>query len=1068
MTFPTKLSTLALCLAATSLVAQETTGTITGLVTDKAGVPIAGARVQIASPALLGERSARTDASGHYRIALLPNGEYSISADAPEFVGAKGSFRVLAGQTSRFDLSLKSLKDVEKVQSAVVEVVSAATTVDKTDTVTQTNFPMESLNQLGNNDTDNMLKMLGSMTPGLSTSNLSEQGALKIRGGTGHGTKTLLNGVTLTEEGGGYLLDQGTIADMVESMSVVQSPLNARYGNSDGGIVSMVTTKGSNTFQGSVRLNFSRPFWQANDQPYANRDGSINDYNKASDSMTVKYEYTIKGPIWKDHITFAYGGILTPTQYSPNWFPTLQNNPAQPSDPNGIFFRDPANGNVIRRSNLWASGVYTPDTIKRTYNQFVLFGQITPDHSLEWNYTQDAQDYISTYSVINNTMSGNDAYKLRTWNLGYKGILSSNGILEGRFARTTRAFPHPYSPANPPIYLNTYPTNTPYPDGSYSADSLLQGWDTSGTAYHVNNNTYINTNGFSTDRGDTFKSESGMLNYQHILDYAGTHMIDVGMERESFQWNTQAQGAKYTFWGPGQIADDLNAGDIFGPGPKNPALYAGKYIVFNYNALLNNLDPASTTDPILGSAYESLIPRVRVLSGSEDGSYKMVTNSYYLNDLWTLNQNHSLMGGIRYDQLKVTDSVKTVASYGLPTLRFEYKWDLFGDQSRLVNASFGQFHSRQPGSLFYPMIQGRLANSTTYYWNQGAATPYLVDKAQFLDPANYGYVASRTYAGQSFVVDSGWKAPISNEVTLGFRRSYQNGGYWRATAIYRKWTNLFDFFPGDVFTTASGAKGFQSVLKNDSNAERVYKSFELEWSIPFTQKFTFGGNYTYARLMSSVRNNSDNPSRSNSQASNSTNFRDWYLTLMTRGAFNPVVLRDPEHAIKWYANYTLSTGKVKSNVALRGSYTSGVPMTRTFTYNIPYPIIPGYYDGPAGPNTNRGGLLNTLSQSYGAGQFTNQDLWDVHLQYNLEFPLLRGMAWFTNIQVNNLFNNRTAAAYALPAQGGRDALAGPATNNPYGFQLGQNLNNLYSKDPQGNYIYRQGLRSISVQTGIRF
>jgi len=1058
MTFRTKLSTLTLCLAAAALLAQDTTGTITGRVTNKAGQPIAGARVQIASPSLLGERSARTDATGQYRIALLPNGEYSISSDAPEFVGARGTFRVLAGQTSRFDLTLKSMKEVEKVQAAVVEVVSSATQVDKTDTVTQTNFPMETLNQLGNNDSDGMYLMLGTMTPGLSSSNLAKQDGLKIRGGTGHGSKTLINGATLSEEGGGYVLDQGTIADMVESMSVIQSPLNARYGNTDGGIVSTVTTKGSNTFQGSVRLNFSRPFWSADNTPYPRRGRAAADFQPTTDEITRKYEYTIKGPIWKDHITFAYGGILTPTQYySYPFFETpLQSDPSTPNDANGIFYRDQANGNVIRKTNLWTNGKYTTDTSKRTYNQFVVFGQITPEHSLEWNYTQDDQDYISTYGVVNGNMSGNDAYKLRTWNLGYKGIINSTGVLEARFARTTRAFPHPYSPANPPIFLNTYSTNTPNPDGSFVANSLLEGIDSGNTITS-------NTNGFVTDKGDTLTGESAFMNYQHLLEFAGSHLIDVGMQKETFEWATQAGGAKYQFSAPGQIADDLGAGDIFGSGPKTPALYAGKYIVFNYNALQSDLDPSFAATPLIGSSYESLIPRVRVLTGTEDGSYRMVTNSYYLNDLWSLNQNHSLMGGIRYDQLKVTDSVKTIASYGLPTVRFEYKWDIYGDQSRLVNLSFGQFHSRQPGSLFYPMIKGRLANSSTYYWNQGSATPYLVDKAQLLNLANYGHVAAQTFAGQSFVVDAGWKAPISNEVTLGFRRSYQSGGYWRATAVFRKWTNLFDLFPGQVFTAPNGNPAFQSVLKNDSGAERTYKSAELEWSIPFTQKFTFGGNYTYARLTSNVRNMQDNPSRSSSQTNNSANFRDWYLTQMSRDQFNPVTLRDPEHTFKWYANYSLNSGKVKSNVALRGSYTSGVPMTRSFTYEIPYPVIPGYYDGPTGTNQNKGGLFNTLSASYGPGQFTNQDLWDVHLQYNLEFPIVRSVVWFNNIQVNNLFNSRTASIYALPGQAGRDSLAGPATRNPYGFQLGSNLTDLYS-----GTNYRQGLRSISIQTGLRF
>jgi hypothetical protein len=436
-----------------------------------------------------------------------------------------------------------------------------------------------------------------------------------------------------------------------------------------------------------------------------------------------------------------------------------------------------------------------------------------------------------------------------------------------------------------------------------------------------------------------------------------------------------------------------------------------------------------------------------------------------------VNQHHSFMAGLRYDHLKVKDTVKTIASYGIPTVRFEYKFDINGDQARLVNASFAQFHSRQPGSLFYPMVTGRLANSSTLYWNQGSNTPYLVDKAALLNLANYGYTANQNYAGQSFVVDPGWKAPVSNELSVGYRRSYKGGGFLRTTFVYRWWTNLFDFFPGDSFTAANGKQAFHSVLKNDSGADRTYKSLEVEWLVPFTKKFTFGGNYTYSRMVSNVRNMLDNPSRSGNQASNSVNFREWYQTFAARDSFNPQTLRNPEHVIKWYATYDLGQGKVKSNLALRGSYTSGAPSNRTFNYTIPYPTVPGYNDAT---HSNTGGLLNTLTQYYSAGQFTNQDFWDVHLQYNVEFPILRTLAWFTNIQVNNLFNSRTLPGYVLPGQAARDNFGGTATRNPYGYQLGANLVDVGTKDtslgngPSDPNYFRRGLRAISIQTGLRF
>ena len=1058
------LTVLTLTLAAGSLGAQETTGTLAGRVTDKAGNPIAGARVVISSPQLLGERTIRTDASGHFRIPLLNNGSYTIAADAAQYLGSKGSFHVLAGQTSHFDLALKPSRDLEKIQSATVEVVASAALVDKTETVTQSNFSTETLSQLGTND--NLLLLVGSLTPGLSSSDLMSQSSLMIRGGSGHGTKTLLNGATMTEEGGGYLLETGTLSDMIDSVAVIQSPLNARYGNTDGGIVSMVTTKGSNTFSGSLRLTASRADWGADNVPYPNRAGVSSSYNPPTDGLNRTWEISIKGPIWKDHITFAYGGKFIPDQYWPNTYPLLQNTPGQTTDANGIFYRDPANGAVIRKTNLWNQGQINTDVQSESYNQFVVFVQLSTNHSLEWNYTQDDQDYMTNYNVIDGNWRGNDAYKLRTWNLAYKGIVGQNGVLEARYAHTTRAFPHGYSPDNPPINLMTYATNTPDGNGAYGASSLLQGYDL--------NSQQVLTNGFPYDRGDTFKAETLSINYEHMLEAAGSHLIDLGMEQELFRWNTQAAANAETFYLPGQIASNLTAGDITGASGANPANYAGKYIVFNGAANQSNLDPTYPNEPLIGSPYEPLIPQVTVLSGNPSGAYWMVTDSYYLNDLWTFNPHHSIMAGVRYDQFTVKDTTKTIAAYGLPTVRFEYKWDIFGNQSRMVNLSFGQFHSRQPGSLFYPMVNGRLANSTTYYWNQGSTTPYLVDQAAVLNLSNYGYVANQTFAGDSFQVDPHWKAPVSNELTAGWRRTYTNGGYLRTTFIYKWWNNLFDFYPGAVYTTQAGTPGFHSVLMNNSSLNRTYKSLEVEWMVPFTQKFSFGGNYTFARLTSNVRSMFDNPSRNATQANNSANFTSWLDTYLPQNQGNVETERLPEHMIKWYGSYDLSSGKVKANLAIRGSYTSGLPMSRSFTYATPYAIIPGYYDGPNGPNTQKGGLVNTVTQYYSPGQFTNQDVWNANLTYNVEMPILRSLVGFLQVQVNNFLNTRILPQYVLPAQAARDPFGGPATRNPYGYQLGQNLVNVGTANTSATggtsnpIYYRDGLRTITVQTGLRF
>src|SRR5262249_39611270 len=66
--------------------AQQSLGGLAGAVKDPAGMPVAGATVEAASPALIERvRSVVTDASGLYRITDLQPGVYAVTVKAPGF-----------------------------------------------------------------------------------------------------------------------------------------------------------------------------------------------------------------------------------------------------------------------------------------------------------------------------------------------------------------------------------------------------------------------------------------------------------------------------------------------------------------------------------------------------------------------------------------------------------------------------------------------------------------------------------------------------------------------------------------------------------------------------------------------------------------------------------------------------------------------------------------------------------------------------------------------------------------------------------------------------------------------
>src|SRR6185503_8563448 len=101
-------------LVAVPAIAQGTTGTLTGSVTDDQGLALPGALVTVTNTSNGFTRSAIADASGTYRIAGLPSGTYEVKSDLSGFAqqARKGiSVSVAATTTSDFKMSVAGLTE---------------------------------------------------------------------------------------------------------------------------------------------------------------------------------------------------------------------------------------------------------------------------------------------------------------------------------------------------------------------------------------------------------------------------------------------------------------------------------------------------------------------------------------------------------------------------------------------------------------------------------------------------------------------------------------------------------------------------------------------------------------------------------------------------------------------------------------------------------------------------------------------------------------------------------------------------------------------------------------------
>lgn len=133
--FSRRLSPVVLALAAaTALVSQESTGTITGTVQTVAGQPVVDADIRITSPQLQGVRVLRTDARGNFRAPLLPPGSYRIAVIKAGFVAPTAQAVLGLGQV------LHQVINLAPEASATVEVFADASAVDKSDVKSQTNI----------------------------------------------------------------------------------------------------------------------------------------------------------------------------------------------------------------------------------------------------------------------------------------------------------------------------------------------------------------------------------------------------------------------------------------------------------------------------------------------------------------------------------------------------------------------------------------------------------------------------------------------------------------------------------------------------------------------------------------------------------------------------------------------------------------------------------------------------------------------------------------------------------------------------------------------------------------
>jgi hypothetical protein len=251
------LASLAILLGAPHAQAQ-TTGSITGLVTDTSGAVMPGVTVTLTSDRLIGGPQTQvTDANGNYRFDRLVPGTYAAKFELQGFrVIDRPDIRISAAFVATINAKLEVGNLAE-----TITVTGESPTVDVRSNVQQTVMNQEILEGI---PTGRDPWSLAKLIPGVQVATYDvggtqsmQQSSLSAHGSSTNDVSYNIDGATVNWPGGGggatmIYYDQGMFEEVNYMTSAIPAEMLA------GGVsINMVTKDGGNQWKGNVRYNFS-------------------------------------------------------------------------------------------------------------------------------------------------------------------------------------------------------------------------------------------------------------------------------------------------------------------------------------------------------------------------------------------------------------------------------------------------------------------------------------------------------------------------------------------------------------------------------------------------------------------------------------------------------------------------------------------------------------------------------------------------------------------------------------------------------------------------------------------
>ena len=344
-----KLSLVLFLVVWTGLIFAQTSGKVSGTVTDENGQPLAGANVVVVGTSFGGA----SDSDGNYYVLQVPAGVYEVRAD---YIGYKsqtiGDVRVSTGLTTFIDYGL----EIAAVEGESVEVIGERPLLEMSATNAVRSMDSDQIANFSSRNVDDMIQAQAGV--------VEHNSEIHLRGSRGSEVGYTLDGVSTKAVSSFNNLDGSdfniinAIPEALQEVSVQSGGYSAELGGANAGIVQQTMRTGGRNLSGTIG--------------YAT-DGMAETFN--TDKLGVKdFTFTLGGPITEKIRFFGAYRMVGTDNYRHQWWEGAVINADENGDPIPILDTNSPSANPV------SYAVVIPDEIEgRTQTEHLLNGTLLFD-----------------------------------------------------------------------------------------------------------------------------------------------------------------------------------------------------------------------------------------------------------------------------------------------------------------------------------------------------------------------------------------------------------------------------------------------------------------------------------------------------------------------------------------------------------------------------------------------------------------------------------------------------------------------------------------------------------------